>query len=40
MVVEGELDDHPAEWIARMARDGEAIVGAEKQGPGGFLDLR
>ena len=41
MVVEGELDDHPAEWIARMARDGEAIVAAEKkQGPGGFLDLR
>lgn len=36
MVVEGELgDDHPAEWIARMARDGEAIVAAEKQGPGG-----
>lgn len=37
MVVDGELgDDHPAEWIARMARDGEAIVAAEKQGPGGF----
>ena len=36
MVVEGELgDDHPAEWIARMAGDGEAIVAAEKQGPGG-----
>jgi hypothetical protein len=37
VVVEGEfVDDHPDEWIARLARDGEAIVAVGEQGPGGF----
>ncbi len=34
VVVEGEfVDDHPAAWIERLARDGEAIVAVGEQGP-------
>ncbi|GAA3519000.1 hypothetical protein [Nocardioides daeguensis] len=37
VVVEGELvDDHPAAWIERLARDGEAIVAVGEQGPDAF----